>query len=698
MHWLLRDFIQINPDRELEQLSVKDKNRLIDQVLGGPDEQKGLRVSFYLSHSGRRINNRVYTPWGQQAGISSLTSPYPKPLIRNHDSSSEPLGRFTDGRYEDIGDQAVRHFSKMQDFVALNQAFESKDAEKTAALLYRSKVLFDSKWQGLGRMHVSARVTDKDAIEKFLDGRYLTFSGGFDTDRLNCSICMSDWRKGDFCEHRPGEIVDGKPVFFLAGSYNVKEASVVLDPADDLSQVTSLQFIDSVVPSQIRDSEFLKTDMTTIYVTDSQYSFSLSQEELMAKKKIPETEVEVVQETPTTDQVSETPTLKQLCDAVLAKDYTGIGLLIDALDGETVLEAMTISKINDSLHYQYDYDLKYSDPEEDPKIPRDVFKLHAKVHETAMAGGFRDSFTNGPLDHYDADGQPTDAFMYVDPTMDSSKDETIEDSISVEQLDTAFQVTVETIGVPDGVPVAQTETETKEEKEEDEEEVDWVLIDLDLQAELGDATLSAEARKKLSKTTFCGPGKSFPVPDKAHYLAALRLLNRANYSASIKAKIKACVMRKGKENGWASEDQNVTDQVMLDKYQALKDDYINALSKTETLQLQLEEVLACYAKMHGKDFIVKEDERKLDLMLDWYSSFGSKETTEQELKPVVNPSVDSSYETSVKKQDKLGEHEKKIVERYYKFLDEFGEQVAETWFQSNRRYLPPKFHPKDYKL
>jgi hypothetical protein len=64
-----------------------------------------------------------------------------------------------------------------------------------------------------------------------------------------------------------------------------------------------------------------------------------------------------------------------------------------------------------------------------------------------------------------------------------------------------------------------------------------------------DAKLSTEARNKLSESAFCGPGRSFPAHDKAHVTAGLRLLNRSNFSDATKAKIKACLYRKGKRYG-----------------------------------------------------------------------------------------------------------------------------------------------------
>lgn len=64
-----------------------------------------------------------------------------------------------------------------------------------------------------------------------------------------------------------------------------------------------------------------------------------------------------------------------------------------------------------------------------------------------------------------------------------------------------------------------------------------------------DAKLSAAQRKKLKGSTFCGPGRSFPVPDCAHVTAAKRLIGRYKGSATTKAKILACVNRKAKQLG-----------------------------------------------------------------------------------------------------------------------------------------------------
>lgn len=65
---------------------------------------------------------------------------------------------------------------------------------------------------------------------------------------------------------------------------------------------------------------------------------------------------------------------------------------------------------------------------------------------------------------------------------------------------------------------------------------------------LEDAKLSPEKRKSLAGSTFCGPERSFPVPDCAHVTAARRLVGRYKGPGD-KSKILACVSRKAKALG-----------------------------------------------------------------------------------------------------------------------------------------------------
>lgn len=69
----------------------------------------------------------------------------------------------------------------------------------------------------------------------------------------------------------------------------------------------------------------------------------------------------------------------------------------------------------------------------------------------------------------------------------------------------------------------------------------------------GDAELTATKRKRLALSTFCGPDRSWPVPDCRHVATARAYLNNPRvtrkYSSSQIARIRACVNRKAKALG-----------------------------------------------------------------------------------------------------------------------------------------------------
>jgi hypothetical protein len=61
--------------------------------------------------------------------------------------------------------------------------------------------------------------------------------------------------------------------------------------------------------------------------------------------------------------------------------------------------------------------------------------------------------------------------------------------------------------------------------------------------------LTTKDRKKLKSGTFCGPNRSFPVPDCKHVATAKSYLGRSKFSAATKKKIAACINRKAKALG-----------------------------------------------------------------------------------------------------------------------------------------------------
>ena len=103
------------------------------------------------------------------------------------------------------------------------------------------------------------------------------------------------------------------------------------------------------------------------------------------------------------------------------------------------------------------------------------------------------------------------------------------------------------------------------------------------------APLTTKQRKKLKDSTFCGPGRSFPVNDCAHYTAALRLLNRSKFSKSTKDKIRACVNKKGKKMGCGGAKKA---KAYVEELGINIDDIINSDVFTTTRTL-VEESIGC---------------------------------------------------------------------------------------------------------
>jgi hypothetical protein len=119
-------------------------------------------------HSGKTGNNHLFVSEflrgdpnkkPNPTGIYSFTTPYPKPMLLNHDSYwGEPLGRITDAIF--VVDQ-----------------------------------------QGMGVVLIKPEITDPDAIQKILDKRYLTVSVGCTCDSVRCNICGTDLMETGWCEH-----------------------------------------------------------------------------------------------------------------------------------------------------------------------------------------------------------------------------------------------------------------------------------------------------------------------------------------------------------------------------------------------------------------------------------------------------------------------------------------------------------------
>lgn len=574
------DYVKINPSQKLLSMDSKEKVKFIDCACESDESgMGGLVVTYDLSHSGRRINNRVYSPAGQLAGVDSLMAPYPKPILLNHDQSVDPIGRFIGGEWQDLTNLNYQHFESVGQISELRGAFDTYDFEKVYGLMKRNNLLTNANYSGLGRIRVQANIRDPKAIEKFLDGRYMTFSAGSTTDKHVCSICYSDWAQGDFCEHRHGKIYDNEICVFMTGSFQILEGSVVNTPADDLSQIISMEYYND--NNELQNLNFdTKMDPSTFYLSDS--FFNLINDSEIKMEKIEESSVEKVE-----------------TEEVVAKDS----------ETETTVEEVVAETVAEKTE-----------------------EVKAEV-------------------------VVTDAI-----------EEAIEEAAETEEK-TA-------IADADGDINALV----------DEAAVDWYLLDCALTIELEDKTLSAEERKELPDSAFCGPNRSFPVNDCAHVTAARRLVSRAKLSDAQKAKVMACVNAKASQMKCDVEEQKDNQE-----FNALKQEIVDLKNNLEKEMNDLKKLL-----QDKLDRLVSEEVEQADSSKEIESELVEEKVV---LKEIENPSIDTSDNstpTDSMNLDSLGAFEKKAVQQYAEILNQDGEAAANAFWEFKSQYLNKGFDPKKF--
>lgn len=443
----------------LEGLSFKDaegKEITKDTFLSAASEGKvkRLRTTIAATHAGRTTkNNMLYMPAKVRAGVASWTMPFPKPVLLHHNEESDPIGRVIGARYVDTSHlvpHGILGTFKFQNKTIKDFVDGDVSTKQTVAIvneLWKSGILADKSYKGLGYIEITTLISDLAAIEKILDGRFLTGSIGASTNSALCNIpeCFTDWAASAEgpCNHRPGKEYEGIKCLLVAGDLEYGEYSHVNGPADDLSSIIGFSAAEAIMDS-IQQEPTILDKVPLIILTDSENK----------EAPVPDT-FKAILEDP--DLEGKENVLKDLetLKAILAKpDTEALPCLV----------------------------------KEFPAVPEEQMKvLLEKVK---------------PL-----------------PTVDDKATTLINEILEIEWNENLFDY----------------DTNWDELEKED--------------AGFKDAKLSTAQRNKLSKSTFCGPGRSFPVPDLAHVTAARRLIGRAKVSSSTKARILACVNRKAKALG-----------------------------------------------------------------------------------------------------------------------------------------------------
>ncbi len=178
--------------------------------------KRKLIVQMEAIHVGRTANYTFYTEQGLKDGLESWTHPYNKPVLTHHNAySGEPIGRI------------------------LRAEFTESTISGRKGLIF------------------TCEITDPNAIEKVLDGRYKTVSIGASTDKVTCNICGTD-RSKEWCEHWRGEEYEGQTCHYVIGTTLGREVSYVNVPADEDAGNFSVNIEDGEEEGETNESSSLK--------------------------------------------------------------------------------------------------------------------------------------------------------------------------------------------------------------------------------------------------------------------------------------------------------------------------------------------------------------------------------------------------------------------------------------------------------
>jgi hypothetical protein len=190
-------------------VNTESMQKIVTEAKAG-NKQSVLKPRIEAIHAGRTRNNNIYPAEKLRgdrmfkdangnvmpSGVHSFTMPYPKPMVIDHYPTADNCtGRITNAQF-------------------------IKDAT------------------GKEMIVIIPEITSEDAIQKVMDGRYLTVSVGATTDSAICNICGKDIIKEGWCEHEKGETYDGVQCGWIVGNLWFDECSWVAVPADTTARVT----------------------------------------------------------------------------------------------------------------------------------------------------------------------------------------------------------------------------------------------------------------------------------------------------------------------------------------------------------------------------------------------------------------------------------------------------------------------------
>jgi len=517
---------------------------------------EGLSVSILATNSGSLVNNRVYKGIHMMDAVSTWYKPYPRPILTHH---ADGAGMFGPPAEDPKGRVTSAAFTQLKK----GKSFEND---------YKRPI---EGGMGSGFITVEALITDPDAIQKILDGRYLTVSSSQTTNSMTCSICGNDWFQ-DECEHWPGrtfeiEVGKGKKKetkeFFcygIAGPLVYRELSFVNVPAqvnakvigvlekdaqDNMNMstwsndnaITGMALCDAeghIITDLMNEKEQeMAKEQKKVFiempgVNDDEF---VEEEDVVADAETDETVIddeatpedeEVIadaetEETPASDSDEEEAETDADTDVVMsdedfalahiAKSIKDNGLWLKKDERSPIFDGATGSHDDGHSH------LVLLQKTEDGKI---VGKTYATIGEA--------------VDH--------DHVIEGDYLNDSKAEGETRDATSGDNHTHTFEI-LQTLHPVDDSAVDALVEKLSAAIEDEESEV-----------------ISPEQRKLLEAKDFCGPNRSFPVPDAAHFGFAGQLIGCYKSDAATKARVMNTADRKATKAGVSIRPEVVSDE------------------------------------------------------------------------------------------------------------------------------------------
>lgn len=207
------------------------------------------------SHSGIvNGNGMFYSPRKMKDGVVSFTKPYKIPILVNHDTNVDPLGRVVKAEYADFTKSYKdNHLTALVSAVMKNRSKDEVHNQHAAELFkyLRDKGMlaaYGNTYSGLGATRIYMNVTDWQAVEKIKDGRYDTMSVSFSRGDLWCMDC-NNYFTSDACSHSWSD-----DNVLMPDSHKYMEVSYVNVPADVLAKMSNEQNYHELAMATMSDS------------------------------------------------------------------------------------------------------------------------------------------------------------------------------------------------------------------------------------------------------------------------------------------------------------------------------------------------------------------------------------------------------------------------------------------------------------